>query len=128
MITHFNLAANMQQCRAVFHTMGKDHETFLGVLPYFHIYGLTVCLNFPTSLGATLAPFPRFSPKDVLVAAEKLRPTIFPGAPSVYIALLQQKDANKHDLSSIRYCISGSAPIPVEYIDKFQKITGGGHP
>jgi len=123
-LTHFNLGANLQQCQAMMHTLGQEQETFLGVLPYFHIYGLTTCLTWPTSMGATLAPFPRYVPLDVLKGIQKLKPTVFPGAPSVYVSLLQQKDVNKYDLSSIMCCVSGSAPMPVEHLDQFKKRTG----
>ena len=109
-LTHFNIGANLQQCHAMMHTLGKKRETFLGILPYFHIYGLTVCLAWPTSIGATLAPFPRYVPLDVLKGIDKLKPTVFPGAPSVYVSLLQQKDIDKYDLKSIEVCVSGSGP------------------
>ncbi|MES9994690.1 AMP-binding protein [Desulfovibrio aminophilus] len=124
MLSHANLGANVQQCRALLHTLGDQQETFIGILPYFHIYGLTVCMNLATMLGATQVPFPRYSPKDVLKAIHKIRPTIFPGAPALYISLLQQKDVAKYDLKSIKFCVSGSAPMPVEYIDQFKKMTG----
>ncbi|SKA82334.1 long-chain acyl-CoA synthetase [Paucidesulfovibrio gracilis DSM 16080] len=125
MITHDNLAANMQQCRAQLHKLDqKQGERFIAVLPYFHIYGLTVCLNVPTILGSTAHIFPRYVPKDLLKAIHKHKPTIFPGAPSVYISLLQQKNLAKFNLRSIKYCISGSAPMPVEYIEQFKEVTG----
>ncbi|MCJ2164334.1 MULTISPECIES: long-chain fatty acid--CoA ligase [unclassified Pseudodesulfovibrio] len=124
-LTHFNIGANMQQCHAMMHTLGKKKETFLGILPYFHIYGLTTCLAWPTSLGATLAPFPRYVPQDVLKGIQKLKPTVFPGAPSLYISLLQQKDIDKYDLKSIDVCVSGSAPMPVEYMEQFKERAGG---
>ncbi|BDQ34784.1 long-chain-fatty-acid--CoA ligase [Pseudodesulfovibrio portus] len=124
-LTHFNIGANVQQCHAMMHTLGKKRETFLGILPYFHIYGLTVCLVWPTSIGATLAPFPRYVPLDVLKGIDKLKPTVFPGAPSVYVSLLQQKDIDKYDLKSIEVCVSGSAPMPVEYMEQFEKRSGG---
>ncbi len=124
-LTHFNLSANAQQCRKVLDTLAKDREIFLGVLPYFHIYGLTVCLNLPTLLGATLAPIPRFVPRDLLEVAARAKPTVFPGAPSVYLAMLQQKDIGRFDLSSIRFCVSGSAPMPVEQLRRFEQATGG---
>nr|WP_287412334.1 long-chain fatty acid--CoA ligase [Pseudodesulfovibrio sp.] len=123
-LTHSNISANMQQCHAMMHTLGKKKETFLGILPYFHIYGLTTCLAWPTSLGATLAPFPRYVPLDVLKGINKLKPTVFPGAPSLYISLLQQKDIDKYDLKSIEVCVSGSAPMPVEYMEQFKKRSG----
>jgi len=123
-LTHSNLSANMQQCHSMMHTLGQHRETFLGILPYFHIYGLTTCLTWPTSLGATLAPFPRYVPQDVLKGIKKLKPTVFPGAPSLYISLLQQKNIDQYDLSSINVCASGSAPMPVEYMEQFKERTG----
>lgn len=123
MLTHYNLAANVRQATAILHEVGPEN-TVLGLLPYFHIYGLTVCVNFATAIGATLAPYPRFVPREVLKAIQKVRPTIFPCAPAVFMALLQQKDINRFDLSSINYCVSGSAPIPVEIIEQFKKMTG----
>ncbi|MDR3639722.1 MAG: long-chain fatty acid--CoA ligase [Humidesulfovibrio sp.] len=124
MITHANLCANVQQCTAMLPGMGDEPEIFLGVLPYFHIYGLTVSLNLCTAVGATQIPFPRYVPADVLKTIHKDRPTVFPGAPSVYISLLQQKNVGSYDLSSIRYCVSGSAPMPVEWFEQFRKATG----
>lgn len=124
MITHANLCSNVMQCTAMLPGMGAERELFLGVLPYFHIYGLTVCLNLCTALGATQIPFPRFMPGDVLKTIHKERPTVFPGAPSVYISLMQQKNVGAYDLSSIKYCVSGSAPMPVEWLEMFKKATG----
>ncbi|MBG0788888.1 MAG: long-chain fatty acid--CoA ligase [Desulfovibrionaceae bacterium] len=124
-LTHFNIGANVQQCHAMMHRLGRKKETFLGILPYFHIYGLTVCLAWPTSIGATLAPFPRYVPLDVLKGIDKLKPTVFPGAPALYISLLQQKNIDKYDLKSIEVCVSGSAPMPVEYMEQFEARSGG---
>ncbi|WP_022663467.1 long-chain-fatty-acid--CoA ligase [Paucidesulfovibrio longus] len=125
MITHDNLSANMQQCRAQLHKLSQEKgESFLAVPPFFHIYGLTVCLNVPTILGSTVYIFPRYVPKELLKAIHKKKPTIFPGAPSIYVSLLQQKDLKKYNLRSIKYCISGSAPMPVEYIEQFKAVTG----
>lgn len=124
MLTHRNLSVNTQKCRTVLHAVGHDPEVFLGILPYFHVYGLTVCLNFPTSLAATLAPTPRFVPSELLETMQRVRPTVFPGAPSVYTALMQQKGFSKMDFSYLRYCISGSAPLPEEVLRRFEESTG----
>ena len=124
MISHANLVANVTQIRAILHAVGVKPEVFLGILPYFHVYGLTVCLNFPVSVGATLAPLARFDPKEILGEVNRLKPTIFPGAPSLYLALMQQKDFAHTDWSSLRYCVSGSAPMPVELLRRFKEITG----
>ncbi len=124
MLTHANLTANAQQCQAVLHTIKETGEILLGLLPFFHIYGLTVCVNFGTLIGATLVPLPKFEPLNVLKTIDKHRPTIFPCAPSIFIALLQQKNLEKYDLSSVRYCISGSAPMPVPVMETFNRLTG----
>ncbi len=124
MISHANLHTNVRQCAAMLPPLAKGHQIFLGVLPFFHIYGLTVCLNLATAVGATLLLFPRFVPADLLKAIQRHRPTVFPGAPSVYISLLQQKNVGAVDLSCLKYCVSGSAPMPVEWFEQFQKATG----
>ncbi|MBU1229834.1 MAG: long-chain fatty acid--CoA ligase [Proteobacteria bacterium] len=124
MITHAGLFANVSQCTAMLPGLSRGHQTFLGVLPFFHIYGLTVCLNLATAKGATQILFPRFVPADLLKAIQKHRPTAFPGAPSVYISLLQQKNIASFDLSSIKFCVSGSAPMPLEWFEQFTKATG----
>lgn len=124
MLTHANMVANVQQCSAMLHDLRKEKHTFLGLLPYFHVFGLTVCLAFPCSFAATVIPFPRFVPKDVLEGIHKYKPTIFPGAPSVYISLMQQKDIKKYNLKSILYCIAGSSPMPIEQMKQFKELTG----
>jgi long-chain acyl-CoA synthetase len=124
MLSHANLSANAQQCRAILHSLHEHGEIVLGVLPFFHIYGLTVCVNFGTLIGATLLPLPKFDPRETLQTIHKHRPTIFPCAPSIFIALLQQKKIEAYDLSSVRYCISGSAPMPVAVMERFHQLTG----
>lgn len=124
MLGHDNMGSNVQQCSAVLHAIGDEPEVFLGLLPYFHVYGLTVCINFATALAATVAPYPQFVPQEVLRAMEKVRPTIFPSAPAVFNALLQQKNIRDFDLRSIRFCVTGSAPMPVELTKQFKELTG----
>lgn len=124
MLTHANLVYNAQQAKAILHSIKDTGEIMLGLLPFFHIYGLTVCVNFGTIIGSTLVPIAKFVPADVLKTIHKKRPTIFPCAPSIFIALLQQKNLEKYDLSSVRYCISGSAPMPVPVMEKFNSLTG----
>lgn len=124
MLTLYNLSVNVQQIKAILGESTRMRHTFLGLMPYFHVYGLTTCLTLPTALGATIIPFPRYVPRDVLVGIDKHKPTIFPGAPSIYISLMQQKDVGEFDLKSIKYCISGSAPMPLEHIRRFHELTG----
>lgn len=124
LLTHCNLHMNIQQTLPTLRYASGGKNTFLALLPYFHVYGLSTCLCLPTAVAATIVPYPRFVPHDVLVGVQKYKATILPGAPSIYIALLQQKDLSKFDLTSIRMCISGSAPMPVEYLKKFTEVTG----
>ncbi len=124
MLTHHNMSVNVQQITTILGDACDMDHCFLGLMPYFHVYGLTTCLTLPTALSATIVPFPRYVPRDVLVGIQKHKPTIFPGAPSIYISLMQQKEVGDYDLTSIRYCISGSAPMPVEHIKRFRELTG----
>lgn len=124
MLTHRCLGANVRQCQAMLHGIGVSVECFLGLLPYFHIYGLTVCVNFALASGATMAPLPRFSPAETLAAIARHKTTVFPGTPSVYAALLRLKEASRDTLGSIRYCVSGSAPMAPDLMDRFRELTG----
>jgi long-chain acyl-CoA synthetase len=123
-LTHDNLSANAQQAMAVLHAIGGEQEIFLAVLPYFHVYGLTVCLTLPTALAAATVPVPQFQPRELLKTVSRIRPSIFPSTPAIFHALLQQKDVDRFDLSSVRYCITGSAPMPRALIERFRSVTG----
>lgn len=126
MLTHFNLVANVQMCQAWLYKKPKDkQECILGVLPFFHVYGMTTVMNMAIFNGAKMILLPKFEPGQVLKTIHKLKPTLFPGAPTIYIGLLNHPKLTSYDLSSIEACISGSAPLPVEIQEKFEKITGG---
>ncbi|WP_243367914.1 long-chain-fatty-acid--CoA ligase [Fundidesulfovibrio soli] len=122
-LTHHNLSCNIQQAKALLSVMAKETEVFLGLLPFFHIYGLQLLVNFATANAAAVAPVPRFDPLETLKAIARYRPTVFPGTPSVYMALLQQKALPDFDLTCVHYCVSGSAPLPVEVLRRFKEIT-----
>lgn len=125
MLSHYNLTSNVEQLNAVLNpTPGDQEDIFIAVLPYFHVYGLNTSLFLPVRLGATIILFARFDPHELLEGIAKYKPTIFPGAPSIYISILQQRDLAKYNLHSIDFCISGSAPMPVEYIKKIYEVTG----
>ncbi len=124
MLSHRNLNANARQVLAILQQEESTRHTFLGIMPFFHVYGLTTTLICPAALCAAVLPLPRYVPRDVLMTIKKHKPTIFPGAPSVYISLMQQKDLASFDMSSIDLCVSGSAPLPVEHFKRFQDITG----
>lgn len=124
MLTHANLTSNVQQCLAMLPKLKTRQHTLLAVLPFFHIFGLTVCMNLSVALAATAIPFPRLVVDDLLKAVQKYKPSIFPAVPAIFVAMVQHKKLGQYKLSSIDYCISGSAPLPVEIMNKFQKITG----
>ncbi len=125
MSTHFNLVANAYQVLEWLPEKNPN-EVFLGVLPYFHSYGMTTSLNAPIAYGSTiiLIPDPR-DIKRILEAIEKYRVTIFCGVPTMYNAILNHPELKKYDISSVKYCISGAAPLPIEVKREFERVTGG---
>jgi len=125
MLTHYNLVSNVQMCDKWIYKTEEGNETVLGVLPLFHVYGMTALMNLSIMIGARLLLLPKFDAKEVLQTIEKERPSLFPGAPTIYVGLLNHPDLYKYDLSSIEACISGSAPLPVEIQQKFEQVTGG---
>lgn len=125
MLTHFNLVVNTMQCKNWIPDAKYGEESVMGILPFFHVYGMTCVMNLSIMYAAKMIILPKFEPKDTLKAIEKQKPTLFPGAPTIYISLLNEPDFDRYDLSSIKACISGSAPLPIEVQQKFQeKITG----
>lgn len=123
-LTHANIGTNCRQVLDIINVTAREHHTFLALMPFFHVYGLTICMIIPVYLASTILPLPRYVPQDVLKLIEKYRPTVFPGAPSVYMSLLQQKDLARYDLRCIRICVSGSAPLPRDVFLRFQEVTG----
>ncbi len=124
MLTHRNLVANAEQV-AVWFPGAEEFPVVLAPLPFFHIYGLTVDLNYAMLAAGTLILLPRFDPHQVFAAIVRHRPSLFPGAPIMYQTLANHPDAGKYDLRSIRACISGAAPLAPEVQDGFESATGG---
>ena len=124
MLTHANLLANLTQLMAIIQQPPEKEHVFLALLPLFHVFGLTITLLLPSRMAARVVPMPRYVPADMLEAFKKYQFTAFIGAPSVYISLLQQKNLAQYDLHHIIFCISGSAPMPVEWLKKFEEVTG----
>ncbi|WP_134684737.1 long-chain-fatty-acid--CoA ligase [Brevibacillus migulae] len=125
MLTHMNLVANTVQCGEILYKMKPGQERIIGALPFFHVYGLTTVMNKGIKLGAEIILIPRFDVKQILESIHKLKPTMFPGAPTMYIGLINHPDLPKYDLSSIEACVSGSAPLPLEVQQRFEEITKG---
>ncbi|WP_080874195.1 long-chain-fatty-acid--CoA ligase [Oceanobacillus timonensis] len=127
MLTHYNLSSNVQMCETWLSRSGKQagQDVVLGILPFFHVYGMTAVMNFAIKKASKIILIPKFDAGELLKVIDKQKPNLFPGAPTIYIGLLNHPDLEKYDLSSIDACISGSAPLPIEIQERFERITGG---
>ncbi|MDQ4005613.1 MAG: AMP-binding protein, partial [Actinomycetota bacterium] len=125
MLTHYNMVSNALQTATWFVDTAEGEEGIVCVLPFFHSYGLSAVMNVGISKAMKLVLLPRFELEMALKAIEKEKPTLFPGVPRIYIAINESPESRNHDLSSIRACFSGAAPLPVVVAEKFESITGG---
>ncbi len=126
MLSHRNLVSNISQMRAWLVDLKEGEERILSVVPFFHVYGMTVCMNLSVAVAAAniMILMPGFVARTTAEVAAKYRPTVFPGAPPIYLAINQLKDVEKYDLRSIRACVSGSSALPVEVQKRFEELTG----
>ena len=124
-LTHRNLRSNAAQGRAWVPGLQDGQEVVYAVLPLFHAYGLTLCLTFAMSIGATLVLFPRFDVDQTLEAVRRRPATFLPGVPPIYQALADAARARGVDLHSIRYAISGAMSLPAATVDLWESVTGG---
>ena len=124
MLTHANMSCQVQQLRAWFPDFNKGKEMMLGALPFFHVFGLSVAMNLAIYMGWGIVLVPKPQPEPLLKAIGKSKPTFAPLVPTMYIGMLNHPLIEKTDLSSITGCFSGSAPLPVEVINAFEKKTG----
>jgi len=125
MLTHRNLVANTLQTASWLGDVSEGSEVIMGALPFFHCYGMTTVLNLAIQCAGAMILIP--NPRDlkaVLGSIVKHHPTLFPGVPTLYVAINNYPDIKKYDLSSIRSCISGSAPLPLEVQEQFERLTG----
>ncbi|MDQ0220123.1 long-chain fatty acid--CoA ligase [Peribacillus cavernae] len=125
MLTHKNLLANAKMSEAWLYKNKRGEASVLGILPFFHVYGMTTVMISSILQAHKMILLPKFDATTTLKTIQKQRPTMFPGAPTIYIALLNHPDLAKYNLSSIDACVSGSAPLPVEIQERFEKVTGG---
>ncbi len=124
MLSHRALVANVHQCHA-WHAAVAPGDRILAIMPFFHVYGLTVVMNLATLKAMTMVLIPRPDLKHILLAIQKHRPRFFPGAPRIYILLNESRDLAKYDLRSIEWFMSGSAPLAIEVMKRFEELTGG---
>ncbi|WP_010530143.1 long-chain-fatty-acid--CoA ligase [Lentibacillus jeotgali] len=125
MLTHYNLVANTLQSYATSKVRTRiGEERFLTISPLFHVYGMTSCMNLCFYTGGNLILVPKFDVEQTVEVIEKTKPTIFPGVPTMFIALLSYYKEKNFDLTSLRTCTSGSAPLPVEVLNNFNETSG----
>jgi long-chain acyl-CoA synthetase len=125
-LTHRNLSCNARQAVAWFPTVVPGREVLLACLPYFHSFGNTVSLLWPVAIGAhiVLAPNPR-DIADQVASIRKYKVSLFPAVPALYNGILNHPGIERIDISSIKACFSGSAPLPVDVMKRFEALTGG---
>lgn len=124
-LTHRNIVANVFQITGWLTDLKVGAEIVLSAIPFFHSYGMTTCLHFCMATKSVAILLPRFDVKMVLQNIQKSKATIFPGVPTMYVAINNYAEIDKFDLSSIRSCLSGGAALLVEVQRKFEKISGG---
>ncbi len=124
-LSHKNLVANTIQTRHWIPNLLWGKETFLAVIPLTHSYGMTIAMNIAIALGAEIILLPVFEMEQVLNHIKKYEPTVFPGVPSIYMAINSTPNARSYGLSTIKACVSGAAPLPVEVQEAFEKLTKG---
>jgi len=129
MLTHYNLVTNAVAC--AYWLYGKDAPTtetqdvFLTAIPLFHIYGMTTAMNAPIYMAGTMVILPRPDPLDVLKAIQNQKVTVYSGVPTLYSQLIDHPDIKKYNLRTVRFCISGSSPLPPEVQKQFMELSGG---
>jgi long-chain acyl-CoA synthetase len=124
MLTHANLSANTEQCLVAFDGVEMGKEKMLAVIPFFHVFAMTVALNLATRIASEIIAIPKFELEDAIKLIHKKKPTVMPAVAAIYNAIANYKDIAKYDLTSLKRCISGGAPLPVEVKRKFEKMTG----
>jgi long-chain acyl-CoA synthetase len=123
-LTHGNLSKNVQQAAAWFPTLKSGEETMLGALPFFHVFGLTASMNLAIRKGWGNILVPKPQPEPLLETIRKFKPTFAPLVPAMIIGMLNHPDIDKVDMTSIKGCFSGSAPLPLEVFSDFENKTG----
>ncbi|MDR3533435.1 MAG: long-chain fatty acid--CoA ligase [Rhodopila sp.] len=124
MLTHANLSINAQQTTHHMPSMRPGEERTIGVLPFFHVFAMTSVLNGGISTGAELILHPRFEIGAMMKSLVRDKPTIMHAVPTIYNAIAAAAEKNRIDISSLRVCVSGGAPLPAEIRERFQKLTG----
>ena len=124
MLSHANLTINVAQVCDWAPELVDAEERVFAVLPFFHIFAMTVVMNFAIARAAEMIMMPRFVLDDALKLINKTRPTVMPGVPTLFNAIINHQKLASYDLSSLKFCLSGGAPLPIEVKNQFQDLTG----
>jgi long-chain acyl-CoA synthetase len=129
MLTHYNLVSNAVACAYWLH--GRDapnqetKDVFLTAIPLFHIYGMTTAMNAPIYMAGTMVMLPLPDPVEILKAIQNSKVTVYCGVPTLYKIIIDHPDIRRYSLKTIKFCISGSAPLPPEVQKRFMELSGG---
>ncbi len=123
-MTHSNLSKNIQQGMAWFPDLSPGEESLVGAIPFFHTFGMTCVMNVSMWMGCSIVLVPRPEPQALLEAIDTYKPTFLHAVPTMYVGMLQHPDFKKYDVSSLKRCFSGAAPLPVGVIRDFESISG----
>ncbi len=124
MLSHANLTVNVVQVTLLFPELNGGEEKVMAVLPFFHVFAMTSIMNFGLAQGVEMILMPKFELDEAVKLIRRKRPTILPGVPTLFNALMTYPGITPDDLGSIKYCISGGAPLPLEVKKGFEKAAG----
>src|SRR5262249_56671131 len=120
MHTHANVDINCRQGAACATHLAQGNERVLAALPFFHVFAMTAVMNFALAYGAEIVIMPRFVLDDAMKLIDKTKPSVMPGVPTMFIAMLNHPKPESFDLSSLQFCLSGAPPLPVHLNPRFQ--------
>jgi long-chain acyl-CoA synthetase len=126
MLSHGNLVANVIQCSNWITDLEPGLEVMMGAIPFFHVFGMTVAMALSMYIGGKLLVMP--DPRQIEFLMDQIqreKVTFFPGVPTIYIAIINHPNVSQYDLRSVKACISGAAPLPMEVQEQFGELTGG---
>ncbi|GJM01642.1 MAG: dicarboxylate--CoA ligase PimA [Rhodomicrobium sp.] len=122
-LSHANVSIQTAQVVDCCVMLDDGTESIMGILPFFHVFAMTVVMNVGLAIGARLILVPKFELEDALKLMRKTKPTCMPGVPTLYNAIANKKPPAKEAVASLKFCISGGAPLPPDVVEKFKLIS-----
>ncbi len=123
-LTHANIYANAMQCKRWFYVADSPESRSVGVLPLFHALAMTSIMNWSLAVGGSVLLEPRFDAAKLLALIHRRKPTVLVGVPTLFTALMNVPDFEKYNLSSLKFCVSGGASLPLKVQQDFEAKTG----